>query len=206
VPGLGLAGAGDGTNESMYQPDTSVRRRPRWPAAAGLVLAAVAAVGVVYGVGDHHARRARFGQTVRVAEPVAGATTAPIVRPVGISRSGRTPTASHPSSRASAGALHPARAAAAGEAPPATALPGYGCAAALAWLRAHAAPGFSLECPGYAQGHQAMTCENVAAVCPGQSLIVIADPCPAAYENEASNSWVLSGRREGPLDPYGYCH
>lgn len=84
-------------------------------------------------------------------------------------------------------------------------LTGYGCAAALAWLSTHAAPGFSFLCPGYARGHQAMTCVNVAGVCPGQRIIAIADPCPAAYMNEAHNSWVLTGMASGPLDPYGWC-
>jgi hypothetical protein len=50
-----------------------------------------------------------------------------------------------------------------------------------------------------------MTCYRVASVCPNQPVIVIADPGPAAYMNEASNSWVLTGRRPGPIDPYGYC-
>lgn len=82
---------------------------------------------------------------------------------------------------------------------------GYGCAAALAYLATHAAPGFHFECPGYADGHQAMTCMNVAGLCPGTKLIAINDPCPAAYMNEASNSWVLLGLRSAPIDPYGYC-
>jgi hypothetical protein len=83
--------------------------------------------------------------------------------------------------------------------------PGFGCSFALAWLAGHAAPGFRFECPGYALGHQAMTCANVAGVCPGARLIVIADPCPAAYMNEANNSWIVVGLRTGQLDPYGYC-
>ena len=56
---------------------------------------------------------------------------------------------------------------------------GYGCAAALAYLAAHAAPGFSFECPGYADGNEAMTCVNHAPECTGERIIVIADPCPA---------------------------
>ncbi|MGH9054635.1 MAG: hypothetical protein ACRDYY_02005, partial [Acidimicrobiales bacterium] len=83
---------------------------------------------------------------------------------------------------------------------------GSGCAAAIAYLSGHAAPGFRFECPGNALGHQAMTCIDVAGVCPGYKLIAIADPCAAAYMNEASNSWVLQGLRSGPIDPYGYCH
>ena len=87
---------------------------------------------------------------------------------------------------------------------PAAASTGWGCSDALAWLSSHAAPGYQFECPGYAQGHQAMTCINSAA-CPGIKLIVIADPCPAAYMNEAHNSWVMSGLMAGSIDPYGHC-
>ena len=81
---------------------------------------------------------------------------------------------------------------------------GWGCAAALAWLAGHSAPGYRFVCPGYAYGHQAMTCNNTS-ICPGQRLIVIADPCPAAYMNEAHNSWILSGLTYGVIDPFGYC-
>jgi hypothetical protein len=84
--------------------------------------------------------------------------------------------------------------------------PGYGCAPALAYLQAHAAPGFTFECPGWADGHQAMTCINVAGVCSGTKVIAISIPCPAAYMNEASNSWVVLGESNAPLDPYGFCH
>ncbi len=82
---------------------------------------------------------------------------------------------------------------------------GYGCDYAIAWLETHSAPGFRFECPGYADGHQAMTCVNIAGLCPGQKVIAIAVPCPAAYMNEAHNSWVESGLRSGAIDPYGYC-
>jgi hypothetical protein len=82
---------------------------------------------------------------------------------------------------------------------------GYGCAAALAYLSAHAAPGFTFECPGYAMGRQAMTCVNHAPECAGRKIIAIAVPCAAAYMNEAHNSWVLTGTGSG-IDPYGYCH
>jgi hypothetical protein len=87
-----------------------------------------------------------------------------------------------------------------------TATPGYGCAAALSYLQSHAAPGFTFECPGSAEGRQAMTCVNVAGVCSGTRLIAISVPCPAAYMNEASNSWVVIGESHAALDPYGYCH
>jgi hypothetical protein len=83
----------------------------------------------------------------------------------------------------------------------------YGCAAALSYLQQHAAAGYQLECPGDAQGHQAATCFNVAPICPnGGKRIMIADPCPAAYMNEAYNSQVISaGNLTGPWDPYGWC-
>ena len=81
----------------------------------------------------------------------------------------------------------------------------YGCAAAVAYLAAYSAPGFSFECPGTALGHQAMTCINEPGVCDNEHLIAIADPCPAAYMNEASNSWVLTGASDAPIDPYGAC-
>ncbi|HWF16823.1 MAG TPA: hypothetical protein VG244_11625 [Acidimicrobiales bacterium] len=81
-----------------------------------------------------------------------------------------------------------------------------GCTPALAYLRAYAAPGFSFECPGNAEGHQAMTtCISQASPCGVRRLIVIADPCPDAYMNEASNSWALIGASDAPLDPYGSC-
>jgi hypothetical protein len=54
-------------------------------------------------------------------------------------------------------------------------------------------------------GHQAMTCRNVPGVCPGQAVIIIADPCPAAYKNEAWNSLLAVGLAWGPVDPYGAC-
>lgn len=104
-------------------------------------------------------------------------------------------------STASTSAFHPAPSAT--TRPPVG--PATGCSAALEWLSAHSAPGFRFECPGYALGHQAMTCVDAAGVCPGERLIVIADPCPAAYMNEAHNSWILTGLAAGRLDPYGSC-
>lgn len=80
-----------------------------------------------------------------------------------------------------------------------------GCAAALSYLASHSAPGFIFRCPGYALGHQAMTCVNVAGVCPGLKEIVIAKACPATWMNEASNSWVLTGQSNRMIDPYGFC-
>ena len=81
----------------------------------------------------------------------------------------------------------------------------WGCAAALAYLEAYAAKGFTFECPGDAEGHDAMTCLAEQGACPSSAVIAIADPCPAAYMNEASNSWVLLGASAAPIDPYGAC-
>ena len=81
----------------------------------------------------------------------------------------------------------------------------WGCAAAEEWISAHAAPGFRIFCPGNAMGHEAMTCVNVSGLCPDQRIIILADPCPAAYMNEAHNSWILTGLERGRLDPYGSC-
>jgi hypothetical protein len=89
--------------------------------------------------------------------------------------------------------------------PPVGQATAWGCGAALAYLQAYAAKSFTLECPGYAEGREAMTCMNQAGVCPGTSVIAIADPCPQAYMNEASNSFVLTGLSSAPIDPYGPC-
>lgn len=125
----------------------------------------------------------------------------------GESRAGSTSTTSTTAPPARATAAHRPQAppAAQPDPPAARTAAGYGCAAALSYLAAHAAPGFSFECPGNALGRQAMSCQNVAGVCPGARIIAIADPCPAAYMNEAYNSWVAEGRASGPFDPYGYC-
>jgi hypothetical protein len=89
--------------------------------------------------------------------------------------------------------------------PPVGQATAWGCGAALAYLQAYAAKSFSLECPGYAEGQEAMTCMNQAGVCPGTSVIAIADPCPQAYMNEASNSFVILGLADTPIDPFGPC-
>jgi hypothetical protein len=85
----------------------------------------------------------------------------------------------------------------------------YGCAAALAYLHAHAEPHFTMLCPAPAynpQGGpaQAMTCVSHPPQCPLNSgVIAISDPCPIAYMNEAANSWIALGLRPGAIDPYG---
>ena len=85
----------------------------------------------------------------------------------------------------------------------------FGCAPALAYLAAYAAPGFTFDCPADAGGHQAgtlcITSVGAAAPCDLARIIHIAEPCAAAYMNEASNSWVLVGKSDAPIDPYGSC-
>lgn len=142
--------------------------------------------------------------TVHPAAPPAApdvvATAAPVAAPAaGVPSASVHPAPAHPV------AVRPVAAPTAAVRP--AAVPGPDtCAAAVAYLAANSAPGFTYECPGYALGHQAMTCVNVAGVCPGSDLIVINVVCPASYMNEAHNSWILSGRRTGGIDPYGYCH
>jgi hypothetical protein len=170
-----------------------------------LVLTAVLAVFLIPLSGRPTARRTAGPTEVRresahsetgasVSEPLSAATTVPTTTPT--TTAVPTPT-TPPTTTPPAPALDVAAAAAVPS--------GYGCAAALAYLRAHAAPGFALECPGWADGHQAMSCDNVAGICPGAKVIAISIPCPAAYMNEASNSWVLLGESHNALDPYGYC-
>ena len=96
--------------------------------------------------------------------------------------------------------------------PPVGLATAWGCGPALQYLQAYADPGFTFECaPGDAQGHQATTCTNPTSgmvpgdACePGQKLVMISDPCPAAYMNETSNTWILT-YGDGWLDPYGAC-
>jgi hypothetical protein len=98
------------------------------------------------------------------------------------------------------------RATAASAVPPVGKATAWGCASALLYLDAYAAPGFTLECPAASQGHEASTsCISQNSPCDEQRVITIADPCPAAYMNEASNSWVLMGESNAPIDPYGQC-
>ncbi len=95
---------------------------------------------------------------------------------------------------------------AANELPPPGEATAYGCAAAAQYIAAYAAPGFWLACPASSRGHQASTvCESTTSPCSVLRIITITDPCAAAYMNEASNSWVLMGLSDAPLDPYGMC-
>ena len=119
-----------------------------------------------------------------------------------------TPTATPSPSSPTAAAVVPAPAAV----PAITALPArghataYGCPAAVAYLEAYAAPDFIIACGIDRHEHQATTtCISGGSPCSLGRFILIADPCAAAYMNEASNSWVLMGLSAAPIDPYGSC-
>jgi hypothetical protein len=145
------------------------------------------------------------------AAPVAAQTLSPLaVHPLGPAspRAG----SSAPASASTPAPVSPLASTVAGVSTPVPARTG--CGAALAYLSTSSAPGFQLVCPGYADGAQALTCLDEAPCAPGQRMIVIADPCPAAYMNEAHNSWVLLyeslGKAIPPggvatIDPYGHC-
>ena len=87
--------------------------------------------------------------------------------------------------------------------PPARPAGAMSCAAALAYLASHQAPGFTDVCSdGSAFGHLGVTCVNQPGMCDGTRYVHIACPAPFVYMNEAHNSWVLTGQRNG-IDPYG---
>ena len=132
-----------------------------------------------------------------------------------------TPTTTPPAVLASA----PVTPAAPAPAPAPPVVPAYGqatawgCSAALPYLQAYAAPGFALDCPGYAEGHEAMTClhgtPEYPDACPNGPTIAISDACPQAYMNESANSWLLTGQLSTEqqkfgvsydyIDPFGAC-
>jgi hypothetical protein len=185
--------------------DQSRRVQGDWLRALGIlivlplvVVAAVLLGGVSPSLGAATDHRPLTLSVPTTSTPATPTTTAPPVT--------TTTTATPPPVATAATAPPPATAPAA--APSVSPPSGYGCAAALAYLAANAAPGFSFECPGYADGHEAMTCVNTDPECVGEHLIVIADPCPAAYMNEAynSNSWSdATDSFTRPIDPYGAC-
>lgn len=153
--------------------------------------------------GSSSGRRASVAATrTRRAAQAAGATGTGTTVPTGPAVTASRST--HASSTPAAETLTSSQTALMNMTAPPAPFPneGYGCQAALAYLSLYANPAFGFECPGWAQGHQAMTCENIPSVCSGQYVIVIAVPCPAAYENEAWNSWHIY---TGPIDPYGGC-
>ncbi len=117
------------------------------------------------------------------------------------------PPAKTPPTMAPTVGVNPRPAPFAGVVPPMGKAWAWGCAAAIAYLEAYAAPEFSIECPGNTGGHEATTtCISGSTLCGDGASIVISDPCPASYMNEASNSWVLLGIWSNvPIDPYGQC-
>jgi hypothetical protein len=113
-----------------------------------------------------------------------------------------------PKATASASTATPGPAVAATDlVPPRGQATAYGCAAAMAYLKVYAAPDFIIACAVDPFEHQATTtCISGYSLCSLGRFILIADPCAAAYMNEASNSWVLMGLSDAPIDPYGSCH
>jgi hypothetical protein len=157
-----------------------------------LVLASVAFVTPLLAGPSTHASQISE-RTVAADVPTAPPAQSPDISTMG-SQSSVSPPASP----------QPAEAA-----PTTTTVPtGYGCEAAIAYLNSYGNPEFSFVCPGYADGREAMTCINVSGLCAGQHLVVISDPCPAAYMNEAYNSQSWSDSLSTftrPIDPYGAC-
>ena len=95
-----------------------------------------------------------------------------------------------------------------------TAPPANDCATALAYLAANEAPGFTAYCPHDANGNAAVTTYLSCSTTCTDGVIYIANPCPAAYMNEAHNSWVFYeanaagnvwGFDQSQIDPYGAC-
>lgn len=195
---------------------------------AGLVAVTVFATGGAIGAQaavtapGQHARQfvnvdLHLLASVAPSTAVATATTTPTTT----TPTTTTPTTAPPAVLASAPVVPVAP-----TAPPAApALPTYGhatvwgCAAALAYLQAYAAPGFALDCPGYAEGHEAMTClhgtPQYPDACPNGPTIAISDACPQAYMNESANSWLMTGQLPteqqkfgvsyDAIDPFGAC-
>lgn len=191
-----------------------------------LLIAASAVVTVRIVTFDHALHRSRSSLLAPTAflrnssYPRVGATTTPPTRPATTTTTSTTtppPAPSTPAPTTTTTVPPPAPPAppapptpvappaAPGVAPPRGQASAWGCAAADAYLSAYAYPGFTFECPGNALGREGMTCVNEAGVCSGESIIAIADACPAAYMNEASNSWVMEGQSTAPIDPYGAC-
>jgi hypothetical protein len=210
---------------------SAVRTRPLAPVSIVLVavMTVVAAQLVTDGPGTSQpplrAQRAALHAQQAALKEAAAAMAATIVRPITpppapapeptpVATTTVPPAAATPPPPAPAPVPTPTPAATVAVAP-APSYPGtlpavgqattWGCAAALAYLQAYAAKGFTLECPGYAEGREAMTCMNQPGACPGASVIAIADPCPQAYMNEASNSFVITGVAGTPIDPFGPC-
>ena len=185
----------------------------RWVWMSGLASVAVFALGGVYGVPAATSSPDYAAQTTTRTLVVAHAPTT---------------TTTTTTSTTTTPAPTPAPAVLASTPPPAPAAPAipsyghataWGCTAALAYLQAYSAPGFALDCPGYAEGHEAMTCIHGSPQYPDACLsgpeIAISDACPQAYMNESANSWLLTGQTAteqakfgvaySSIDPFGAC-
>lgn len=137
---------------------------------------------------------------IQIGAPTSTPAPAPLIRSTNSGRTTLTQPSPKPAGYSAGGSL--SSSSQASQLYAQTTQTGWGCQAALQYLAQHANPQFSLVCPGNAMGHQAMTCMHQPGVCADVAEIVIADPCPAAYENEAWNSWHMD---TGPFDPYGWC-
>jgi hypothetical protein len=142
------------------------------------------------------------------AQPVSSSPTAAPSVQVRPARATRHAAVAHAEALEKFPRIGPASPTAAG-APAGEPAHAYGCAAALAYLHAHAEPHFTMLCPApayNAQGGpaQAMTCVSHPPQCaPNTGVIAISEPCPTAYMNEAANSWIALHLRPGTMDPYG---
>lgn len=148
---------------------------PRHEPSARLARPSLARVATTSTSGAVHGLPGRLGGRSPAA---ASAATAPAARP---------PVAA----AAPRGAAAPAPSPAVAVSPPASP-----CEAAITTVEGRGlfpAAGFVVVCPGFALGHEGMTCMNVAGVCPGARQIVIHDPQPFVVANEFENSRILSG-------------
>jgi hypothetical protein len=122
------------------------------------------------------------------SRPTAPATAQPSPRP-GATGQPSLPGATQPSSgsgaTATSSSLRPP--------PGSVASP---CAATIAGVESrglYPAPGFTVTCPGFALGHEGMTCYHVPGICPGVKEIVIADVEAFVVANEFENSRIFMG-------------
>jgi hypothetical protein len=128
------------------------------------------------------------------ASPATASPAAAIASPAAAIASPATAspaTTSPAAARAARAVATPARPAAVSPTAPASP-----CASAIAAVEGRGlfpAAGFVVVCPGFALGHEGMTCMNVAGVCPGGREIVIHDPVPFVVANEFENSRIFSG-------------
>jgi len=227
--GSGASGSSGGSARAVAPSRWSVRR---WVWMSGLASIAVFALGGVYGVpsatsSPDYAAQAPASALVATHAPTTTTTTPPA--PTATTTTPPAPTTTTttpPAPTTTTPTTTPPPAVLASTPPPAApALPSFGqastwgCAAALAYLQAYAAPGFALDCPGYALGHEAMTClhgtPQYPDACPSGPEIAISDACPQAYMNESANSWLLTGQAASEqakfgvsyasIDPFGAC-